>query len=51
MIYDRDAHVAAEAKDLVNVSVRADDIEAVIVVKKNGLYTRELCGKGNIADC
>ena len=51
MTYDRDAHAAAEAKDLVKISVSADDIEAVIVaVKKNGFYTRELCGKGNIAD-
>jgi hypothetical protein len=51
MAYDRESHIAAEVKDLVKISVRVENIETVIAaVIKDGYYTRELCGKGNIAD-
>ena len=51
MTYDRDSHAASETKDLVKISVRSDDIDSVIAaVERDGFYTRELCGKGNIAD-
>ena len=49
--YNRKTHAAAEAKDLVKIAVRSLDIEAVITaIERNGHYTRELCGAGNISD-
>ena len=51
MSYNRKTHAAAEAKDLVKIAVRSLDREAATTaIERNGHYTRELCGAGNISD-